>query len=163
MSLHDKNLIFFNRTALAAAANTKISSKIVDFRYNGDDVDCRLFLHASLGAKPTGAGAAVKTEVMTSADGTTWSKAAEYVSDGEKLVAGPLPHGLKRYVRLDCTVTTALGAANTVFAEITDAVDAELDQTKVQKWQGIPSGGSVPEGMENLAKTGDTVTAPAGA
>lgn len=163
MSLHDKNLIFFNRTALAAAANTKITSKVVDFRYNGDDVDCRLFLHASLGAKPTGAGAAVKTEVMTSADGTTWSKAAEYVSDGEKLVAGPLPHGLKRYVRLDCTVTTALGAANAVFAEITDVVDAELDQTKVQKWQGIPAGGSVPEGMENLAKTGDTVTAPAGA
>ena len=160
MSLHDKNLIFFNKTALAAALNTKITSKIVDLRYNGDDVDCRLFIRATLGAKPTGAGAAVKTEVMTSANGTNWTKAAEYVSDGEKLVAGPLPHGLKRYVRLECTVTTALGEANTVFAEITDAVDSELDQKKVQEWKGIPSGGSVPEGMENLAKTGDTVTAP---
>ena len=39
MSLHDKNLIFFNKTALAAALNTKITSKIVDLRYNGDDVD----------------------------------------------------------------------------------------------------------------------------
>ena len=160
MSLHDKNLIFFNKTALAADLNTKITSKIVDLRYNGDDVDCRLFIRATLGAKPTGAGAAVKTEVMTSANGTNWTKAAEYASDGEKLVAGPLPHGLKRYVRLECTVTTALGEANTVFAEITDAVDSELDQKKVQEWKGIPSGGSVPEGMENLAKTGDTVTAP---
>ena len=160
MSLHDKNLIFFNKTALAKAKDTKITSKIVDLRYNGDDVDCRLFIRATLGAKPTGTGAAVKTEVMTSANGTAWTKAAEYASSGEKLVTGPLPHGLKRYVRLECTVTTELGEANTVFAEITDAVDSELDQKKVQEWKGIPSGGSVPEGMENLAKTGDTVTAP---
>lgn len=160
MSLHDKNLVFFNKVALAKDADSKISSKIVDLRYNGDDVDCRMFISGTLGAKPTDTGASVKTELMTSADGTTWTKAAEYLSDGVRLVAGPMPHGLKRYVRLDCTVAAALGAANTVFAEITDAVDSELDQKKVQKWKGIPSGGSVPEGMENLAKTGDTVTAP---
>lgn len=160
MSLHDKNLIFFNKVAIAKDASSKISSKIIDLRYNGDDVDCRMFISGTLGAKPTAIGASVKTEVMTSANGTAWTKAAEYASSGEKLVAGPLPHGLKRYVRLECTVTTALGEANTVFAEITDAVDSELDQKKVQEWKGIPSGGSVPEGMENLAKTGDTVTAP---
>ena len=159
MSLHDKTLFFFNKTALAATAETSITSKLIDMRYNGDDIDGRLYVNAVLGAAPS-AGTVV-FKLSTSDDGSSWTDVLEVENDGAVLYKGRLPLGLKRYVKATATVKTGtnLNAANTVFAEITDTIDVDLDQGKVQQWQGIPSGGTVPEGMEDLAKTGDTVRA----
>lgn len=156
MSMHDKTLFFFNKTALAATAATSITSKLIDLRYNGDDIDGRLFINAVLDAAPSSGAATFK--LLTSDDGSTWTEVLAKANDGAVLFKGRLPLGLKRYLKATVTVgETNLDAARTVFAEITDTIDAELDQGKVQKWNGIPQGGSVPEGMEDLAKSGDTV------
>lgn len=158
MSLHDKTLFFFNKTALAATAETAISSKLIDMRYIGDDIDGRLFVNAVLDAAPSAGAATFK--LLTSADGSDWTEVLSQANVGAVLYKGRLPLGLKRYVKATVTVGgTNLNAARTVFAEITDTIDAELDQGKVQKWNGIPAGGAVPEGMEDLAKSGDTVRA----
>ena len=156
--MHDKTLMFFLNKALAAAAATSITSKLIDMRYNGDDIDGRLFVNAQLGSAET--DGRVTFTVQTSADGSTWTDVITATNVGAKLYAGRLPLGLKRYLKATATVgATALSAATTVFAEITDSINADLDTTRVQKWQGIPSGGTVPEGMEDLAKTGDSVRA----
>jgi hypothetical protein len=155
--MHDKTLMFFLNKALAKAANTEITSKLIDFRYNGDDIDGRLFVRAQLGAPQT--DGYVRFKVLTSADGSTWVDAITATNVGAKLYEGRLPLGLKRYLKAEVKVLTQISDATTVFAEITDSIDAELDTTRVQKWQGIPSGGTVPEGMEDLAKTGDSVRA----
>ena len=158
MALHDKTLFFFNKTALAATAATSIISKLIDLRYNGDDIDGRLFIQAILDAAPT--SGSVTFKLKTSDDGSTWTDVLEQTNVGAVLFKDRLPLGLKRYVIATVTVGDSnLDAARTVFAEITDTIDAELDQSKVQKWNGIPVGGSVPEGMEDLAKSGDTVRA----
>ena len=156
--MHDKTLIFFLNKLLAATAATSITSKLIDMRYNGDDIDGRLFLNAQLGSAQ--ADGRVTFKVQTSADGSTWTDVITATNKGAKLYAGRLPLGLKRYLKATATVgQTALSAATTVFAEITDSINADLDTTRVQKWQGIPTGGTVPEGMEDLAKTGDSVRA----
>lgn len=156
--MHDKTLMFFLNKALAATANTSITSKLIDFRYNGDDIDGRLFIKAQLGAPAT--DGYVTFKLQTSADGSVWVDVITATNVGAKLYAGRLPLGLKRYLKATVTVgANALDAATTVFAEITDALEHDLDTSRVQKWQGIPSGGTVPEGMENLAKTGDSVRA----
>lgn len=157
MSMHDKTLILFFNKALAATANTTINSKLVDFRYCGDDIDGKLFVNAQLGAPAT--DGYVSFKLLTSADGSTWTEVIAATNVGAKLFAGRLPLGLSRYVKAEVKVLTALEAATTAFAEITDTIDAELDAARIQKWQGIPAGGTVPEGMENLAKTGDSVRA----
>ena len=153
--MHDKTLIFFLNKALAAAANTEISSKLIDTRYNGDDIDGRLFVKAQIGA-PASDGY-VRFKLRTSANGSDWIDVITATNVGAKLYEGRLPLGLKRYVKAEVKVLTQITDATTVFAEITDSIDAELDTARVQKWQGIPSGGTVPEGMEDLAKTGDSV------
>ena len=155
--MHDKTLAFFMNKALAATQNTEITSKLIDFRYNGDDIDGRLFIKAHLGAPAT--DGYVRFKVLTSADGSVWTDVITATNVGAKLYEGRLPLGLKRYVKAEVKVLTAIDAATTVFAEITDSLDHGLDTSRVQKWQGIPSGGTVPEGMENLAKTGDSVRA----
>ncbi len=155
--MHDKMLTFFLNKALAATQNTEITSKLIDTRYNGDDIDGRLFIKAQLGASAS--DGYVRFKLLTSANGSDWSEVITATNVGAKLYAGRLPLGLKRYLKAEVKVLTQISDATTVFAEITDSIDAELDTARVQKWQGIPSGGTVPEGMEDLAKTGDSVRA----
>ena len=153
--MHDKMLNFFDRKALATTASGSITSKVVDLRYNGDDIDHQLFVQAFLDAAPT--SGAVTFKLQTSDDGETWTDVVQKANSGEKLFAGPLPLGLKRYVRCTASVgETALDAVRTVWAEITDTLDADLNMEKVQKWSSTPGAGP-----EKLAPEGDAVHAAA--
>ena len=129
--MHDKTLFFFDRKALAAANNTEITSKLIDMRFNGDDVDGRLFINAQLGAAPS--SGVVRFKVLTSYDGTTWVDLLTVNNSGATLYKGRLPLGVRRYLKAEAKVTTELNAANTVFAEITDAIENGLDMNLVQK------------------------------
>ena len=129
--MHDKTLFFFDRTALAAANNTEITSKLIDNRFNGDDIDGRLFINAQLGAAPS--SGVVRFKVLTSYDGTTWVDLLTVNNSGATLYKGRLPLGVRRYLKAEAKVTTELNAANTVFAEITDAIENGLDMNLVQK------------------------------
>lgn len=142
--MHDKTMMFFLNKALAAAANTEITSKLIDTRYNGDDIDGRLFIKAQLGA-PASDGY-VRFKLLTSANGSDWSDAITATNAGAKLYEGRLPLGLKRYLKAQVKVVTGLDAATTVFAEITDALEHDLDTARVQK-------------SEDVAKQGDAVRA----
>ena len=129
--MHDKTLFFFDRKALAAANNTEITSKLIDMRFNGDDVDGRLFINAQLGAAP--ASGVVRFKLLTSYDGSSWADLLTVNNSGQTLYKGPLPRGVRRYLKAEAKVTTELGAATTVFAEITDAIENGLDMNLVQK------------------------------
>lgn len=129
--MHDKTLFFFDRKALAAANNTEITSKLIDMRFNGDDVDGRLFINAQLGAAPS--SGVVRFKVLTSYDGSTWVDLLAVNNSGATLYKGRLPLGIRRYLKAEAKVTTELNAANTVFAEITDAIENGLDMNLVQK------------------------------
>lgn len=142
--MHDKTLIFFLNKALAAAANTEISSKLIDTRYNGDDIDGRLFVKAQIGA-PASDGY-VRFKLRTSANGSDWIDVITATNVGAKLYEGRLPLGLKRYLKAEVKVLTGLDAATTAFAEITDALEHDLDTARVQ-------------GTEDVAKQGDAVRA----
>ena len=149
MSLHDKTLIFCFNKALAKAANTEITSKLVDFRLNGDDLNGKLYVVARLGASQS--DGYVRFKLLTSADGSNWTDAITATNVGATLYAGRLPFGLKRYVKCEVKVLTQISDATTVFGEITDTVDVDLDTSKVQNWAPLPTG--------DLAKAGDTVRA----
>ena len=142
--MHDKPLIFFLNKALAAAANTEISSKLIDTRYNGDDIDGRLFVKAQIGT-PASDGY-VRFKLRTSANGSDWIDVITATNVGAKLYEGRLPLGLKRYLKAEVKVLTGLDAATTAFAEITDALEHDLDTARVQ-------------GTEDVAKQGDAVRA----
>ena len=142
--MHDKTLMFFLNKVLAKAANTEITSKLIDFRYNGDDIDGRLFIKAQLGAPAT--DGYVRFKVLTSADGSSWTDVITATNVGAKLYEGRLPLGLKRYVKAEVKVLTQIADATTVFAEITDSLDHDLDTARVQ-------------GTEDVAKEGDAVRA----
>lgn len=129
--MHDKTLFFFDKKALAAANNTEITSKLIDMRFNGDDVDGRLFINAQLGAAPS--SGVVRFKVLTSYDGSTWVDLLTVNNSGQTLFKGRLPRGVRRYLKAEAKVTTQLNAANTVFAEITDAIENGLDMNLVQK------------------------------
>lgn len=129
--MHDKTLFFFDRKALAAAANTEITSKLIDNRFNGDDVDGRLFINAQLGSAP--ASGVVQFKLLTSYDGSTWVELLSVNNSGQTLYKGRLPRGVRRYLKATAKVTTQLNAATTVFAEITDAIENGLDMNLVQK------------------------------
>lgn len=129
--MHDKTLFFFDRKALAAAANTEIESKLIDNRFNGDDVDGRLFINAQLGAAPS--SGVVLFKVQTSYDGSNWVDLISVNNSGQTLYKGRLPRGVRRYLKATAKVTTQLNAATTVFAEITDAIENDLDMNLVQK------------------------------
>ena len=129
--MHDKTLFFFDRKALAAANNTEITSKLIDMRFNGDDVDGRLFINAQLGAVP--ASGVVRFKLLTSYDGSTWVDLLTVNNSGQTLYKGRLPLGVRRYLKAEAKVTTQLDAATTVFAEITDAIENGLDMNLVQK------------------------------
>lgn len=129
--MHDKTLFFFDRKALAAANNTEITSRLIDMRFNGDDVDGRLFINAQLGAAPS--SGVVRFKVLTSYDGSTWVDLLAVNNSGATLYKGRLPLGIRRYLKAEAKVTTELNAANTVFAEITDAIENGLDMNLVQK------------------------------
>lgn len=171
MSMHDKNLIMFDRRALAAAAGTSVTSKVVDLRYNGDDLHARMWVNAFMAKAPRAAGgtaSSVQFKLQTSYDGSSWvdlfdkTIPATASNDDDVLMRAPVPVGVRRYIRALVTVgSSALASANSVFAEITDTVDHELDGRMVQHWEGIPAGGSVPAGPEDLGTSGDTVTAGA--
>ena len=129
--MHDKTLMFFLNKPLAAAANTEITSKLIDNRFNGDDIDGRLFINAQLGAAPS--SGVVRFKLLTSYDGSVWADLLTVNNSGQTLYKGPLPRGVRRYLKAEAKVTTELNAATTVFAEITDAIENGLDMNLVQK------------------------------
>ena len=143
--MHDKTLMFFLNKAIATTANTTYTSKLIDTRYDGDDIDGRLFVKAQLGSAPT--DGYVTFKLRTSANGSDWTDVITATNVGAKLYAGRLPLGLKRYLTAQVIVgANALSAATTAFAEITDALDHDLDTARVQK-------------SEDVAKAGDAVRA----
>ena len=91
--MHDKTLFFFDRKALAAANNTEITSKLIDMRFNGDDVDGRLFINAQLGAAPS--EGVVRFKVLTSYDGSSWVDLLTVNNSGATLYKGRLPRGIR--------------------------------------------------------------------
>ena len=142
--MHDKTLMFFLNKALAKAANTEITSKLIDTRYNGDDIDGRFFINAQIGE--ANSDGYVRFKLLTSANGTDWSDVITATNVGAKLYEGRLPLGLKRYLKAEVKVLTQIANATTVFAEITDALEHDLDTARVQ-------------GTEDVAKQGDAVRA----
>jgi hypothetical protein len=142
--MHDKTLMFFLNKALAKAANTEITSKLIDTRYNGDDVDGRLFINAQLASAET--NGYVRFKLLTSANGSDWDDVITATNVGATLYKGRLPLGLKRYLKAEVKVLTQIENATTVFAEITDALEHDLDTARVQ-------------GTEDVAKQGDAVRA----
>ena len=163
MSLHDKTLLFFNKKALAATAGTSITSKLIDFRLNGSDIDGLLFVQAVLGTTPTQGVVTVK--LQTSADGSMWTDLiSKDVSLDASLISERLPLDTKRYLKMTVTVKTGTGtsgadvnlnAANTVFAEITDT----LDYVGPITYQGTETSGVRKGYPVNVAGAGDTVRA----
>ena len=142
--MHDKTLMFFLNKALAKAANTEITSKLIDTRYNGDDIDGRLFINAQIGEANT--DGYVRFKLLTSANGSDWTDVITATNVGATLYKGRLPLGLKRYLKAEVKVLTQIANATTVFAEITDALEHDLDTARVQ-------------GTEDVAKQGDAVRA----
>ena len=142
--MHDKTLMFFLNKALAKAANTEITSKLIDTRYNGDDIDGRFFINAQLGE--SNSDGYVRFKLLTSANGSDWTDVITATNVGAKLYEGRLPLGLKRYLKAEVKVLTQIANATTVFAEITDALEHDLDTARVQ-------------GTEDVAKQGDAVRA----
>ena len=142
--MHDKTLMFFLNKALAKAANTEITSKLIDTRYNGDDIDGRLFINAQIGE--ANSDGYVRFKLLTSANGSDWTDVITATNVGATLYKGRLPLGLKRYLKAEVKVLTQIANATTVFAEITDALEHDLDTARVQ-------------GTEDVAKQGDAVRA----
>ena len=66
-------------------------------------------------------------------NGSTWVDLLTVNNSGATLYKGRLPRGIRRYLKAEAKVTTGLGEANTVFAEITDAIENDLDMNLVQK------------------------------
>lgn len=111
MSLHDKTLFLFNNAALAKAATTSITSKLIDLRYNGG-LDDNVYVKASLGASAT--DGYVTFTLQTSYDGSSWVTLISKTNVGATLFEGRLPKGCRRYLKSTVTVGTALAAATTV-------------------------------------------------
>ena len=84
-----------------------------------------------LGAAP--ASGVVQFKLLTSYDGSNWVDLISVNNSGQTLYKGRLPRGVRRYLKATAKVTTALAAATTVFAEITDAIENGLDMNLVQK------------------------------
>lgn len=158
MSMHDKTLAFFFKTALAKTAGTSLTSKLIDLRLNGEDIDGRLFVYAALNAAISAGVVTVK--LQTSADGSEWTDLiAKDVSSGSVLLSERLPLGTKRYLKMTVAVKEGTGsegadvnldAAKTVFAELTDTVDKDYPVDV----QGVSSGKPA-----DIAAAGDAVRA----
>ena len=97
--MHDKTLMFFFNKALAKAANTEITSKLIDTRYNGDDIDGRFFINAQIGE--ANSDGYVRFKLLTSANGSDWIEVITATNVGATLYKGRLPLGLKRYLKAE--------------------------------------------------------------
>ncbi len=127
MALHDKMLNFYYNKPLAKSTSTAIASRVVDNRFNGENVDNRVFVFAQLGVAL--ADGKVTLKLQTSEDGSSWTDLRTWTNKGKALCAEPLPMGTKRYLRM--TATNADTENDTsLWAELTDTVD--IDHSRIR-------------------------------
>ncbi len=133
--LFDKMSLFADGASLAAGANTSKYTRALDLRLNGQiGIDGALKLYGQIVGDVADADKAkVTTVLQTSADGTTWTDVVAETQDGNTLIAMALPvKGLKRFIRLKLSQTTALSKAYVVKAGLVDQFDMDVPPTVQQ-------------------------------
>jgi hypothetical protein len=126
----DKLLLFSESQAVATAA----SEHVLDLLDNGDDLSRRLNVLAKIDGGAVAGGTSIQAAFQTSADNAAWETLATYPArtlvqiqaDSWIVPPQPLPAGLKRYVRLDYTVTGAFTGAGKILAGITPSNEVRL-------------------------------------
>ena len=125
----DMNMLLSYKQTLTATGD---STHGYDRLLNGDDLQRKLTLVAFVNAV-AGSGA-ITVKLLTSADGATWE---EVWSSGAKVAAvgciasTPLPHGLKRYIKLNYTLTGVDSVK--VTAGVCDAEEVDIVPSAAQK------------------------------
>lgn len=127
--MFDMNMLLSHKQVLAGSGD---SANGYDRLLNGDDIHRVMSLVVFVNAL-TGSGT-VTVKLMHSADGETWTEAwssgAKTAAVGE-LVKAPLPTGIKRFLKLNYTLTGVTGV--TVTGGITDNVEVPCGHENVQK------------------------------
>jgi hypothetical protein len=114
----DANLLFSDGQKITSTA----TSEVVDLTAPGDAVGQELLIRAVVGEKFTGL-TSLQIKIQTSADKSAWEDvlltpaiAAAKLTAGAELLAVRVPKGLKRYTRLNYTVSgTATAGTLTAF------------------------------------------------
>lgn len=136
--MFDKMSLFADGASLAAGANTSKYTRALDLRLNGQiGIDGALKVYGQIVAKTVADAdkARVTTVLQTSADGSTWTDVVAETQDGNTLIAMALPvKGLKRFIRLKLSQTTALSKAYVVKAGLVD----QFDQDELPTVQQFP-------------------------
>ena len=148
--MFDKMSLFADGASLAAGANTSKYTRALDLRLNGQiGIDGELKLYGQIVAETVADAdkARVTTVLQTSADGgsdeSEWTDVVAETQNGNTLIAMALPvKGLKRFIRLKLSQTTALSKAYVVKAGLVD----QFDQDELPTVQQFPP-------LEDLAAT----------
>ena len=114
----DANLLFSDGQKITSTA----TSDVVDLTAPGDAVGQELIIRAVVGEKFTGL-TSLQIKIQTSADNSAWEDvlltpaiAAAKLTAGAEILAVRVPKGLKRYNRLNYTVSgTATAGTLTAF------------------------------------------------
>jgi hypothetical protein len=114
----DANLLFSDAQKITSTA----TSEVVDLKAPGDAVGQELLIRAVVGEAFAGL-TSLQIKIQTSADDSTWEDvlltpaiAAAKLTKGKEILAVRVPKGLKRYVRLNYTVSgTASAGTLTAF------------------------------------------------
>lgn len=140
--MFDKMSLFADGASLAAGANTSKYTRALDLRLNGQiGIDGELKLYGQIVAKTVADAdkALVTTVLQTSATGgsdeSEWTDVVAETQNGNTLIAMALPvKGLKRFIRLKLSQTTALSKAYVVKAGLVD----QFDQAELPTVQQFP-------------------------
>lgn len=149
--MFDMNMLLSHKQVLTASGD---STNGYDRLLNGDDLQRAMTLVVFLNSV-SGTGT-VTVALKTSADGETWTNAWTSVAITAKagrIVQIPLPHGLKRYVKLNYTLSGVTSV--TVTGGITDNEEVAINTVDVQK-RGVATGE-----IADLAAETDTLNAAA--
>lgn len=114
----DANLLFSDAQKITGTA----TSEVVDLKAPGDAVGQELLIRAVVGEAFAGL-TSLQIKIQTSADDSTWEDVlltpaivAAKLTKGKEILAVRVPKGLKRYVRLNYTVSgTASAGTLTAF------------------------------------------------
>lgn len=127
--MFDMNMILSYKQTLTESGDSKYA---YDRLLNGDDLQRALTLVAFL-TNVVGTGS-ITVSLKTSANGSTWNDvwtSGAMTARTGRLVNIPLPHGLKRYIKLAYTLTGVTSV--TVTAGVCDAHEVEINTDFVQK------------------------------
>jgi hypothetical protein len=151
--MFDMNMLLSHKQVLTASGDSKNG---YDRLLNGDDIHRVMSLVVYLNSVSGSGSIAVK--LMHSADGLEWTEAwssgAKTAAVGE-LIKAPLPTGLKRYIKLNYTLTNVTSV--TVTGGIADNDEVPCAYENVQKRD------KATKEIPDLAAQTDTLNATAAA